>query len=157
MGVFKEPVENSGFILGAKSLRMLEGVDPDVVAVCKLAIKYSPYDWAITEGVRTYERQKELFESPEKVTNTMHSKHLKDPATGFGRAIDFMAVGDLDGDGDVDAQDKKHTWDKEIYTSIAGAFKKAAKELGKKIKWGGDFKRKNGKPFFDGPHIEKAE
>lgn len=148
--------DDSGFKLGAKSLKMLEGVHPDMCKVAPLALKYSIYDWAITEGKRTYERQKELYESPEKVTHTMKSMHLPQ-ADGFSWAIDVMAVGDLDKDGDVDAQDKKRTWDPVIYTAISKAFKRAAAELGIGLKWGGDFKRRNGKPFFDGPHFERTK
>ncbi len=60
-----------------------------------------------------------------------------------------MAVGDINGDGRVDHQDKSLTWDRDAYAEIATAWKRAADELGVKIRWGGDFKS-----FFDGPHFE---
>jgi peptidoglycan L-alanyl-D-glutamate endopeptidase CwlK len=60
-----------------------------------------------------------------------------------------MAVGDLDRDGDVDAQDRSIAWNREFYDKIADAMKKAATELGIPIRWGGDFQG-----FYDGPHFE---
>jgi peptidoglycan L-alanyl-D-glutamate endopeptidase CwlK len=60
-----------------------------------------------------------------------------------------MAVGDLDRDGDVDAQDRSLTWRREWYGEIAKAMLIAAQELRVNIRWGGSFKS-----FYDGPHFE---
>ena len=116
------------FKLSDKSLSRLEGVHPDLVKVVKLAITTTPVDFVITEGVRSITRQKELFAS--KATTTMNSRHLT------GHAIDLAAI---DEKGNV-------TWDWAYYFKLEQAVKSAAKELGIKIEWGGDWN------FKDGPH-----
>lgn len=139
----------SGFKLGRKSLLNLDGVHPDLVRVAALGCEFSPYDFTVTEGLRDLERQKKLV--AEGKSRTFHSKHLRQP-DGYGHAFDVMAVGDLDKDGDADAQDRARTWDRAIYRDIANAMQLAAIELGVKIRWGGDFKT-----FFDGPHFELVD
>jgi peptidoglycan L-alanyl-D-glutamate endopeptidase CwlK len=138
---------------GQKSLDRLEQVHPNLVLVVSRGLLYSQFDFAVSEGVRTPQRQRELVAKG--MSDTLQSKHLLQ-ADGYGHAVDVMAVGDLDGDGDVDAQDKSRTWDPVIYTGIADAMKRASAELGIPIRWGGEFKHRNGKPFFDGPHFELA-
>lgn len=140
------------FVLGARSKERLRGVHPDLVRVVERALELSPIDFAVTEGVRDMVRQRELYKAGK--TLTLNSKHLLQAETGYGHAVDVMAVGDLDGDGDVDAKDRLGTWTPEIYATIADAFAEAAAELGIKIRWGGTFRRKDGTPFFDGPHFE---
>lgn len=141
--------QDSGFRLGRKSILKLDGVHPDLVRVVSLGIEYSPYDFTVTEGLRDIERQKKLV--AEGKSRTFHSKHLRQP-DGFGHAFDIMAVGDLDKDGDADAQDRSRTWDRDIYRDIANAMQLAAIELGVKIRWGGEFKS-----YFDGPHFELVD
>lgn len=135
-----------GWKFSARSRQALLGVHPDLVLVVSRGLQYSPIDFAVTEGVRSLRRQRELV--AQGWSKTLKSKHLEQ-ADGFGHAVDVMAVGDLDGDGDVDAQDKAITWEREHYTRIAEAMKRASAELGIPIRWGGDFKS-----FFDGPHFE---
>jgi hypothetical protein len=118
------------FKLSQRSLNNLKGVDEDLVAVVKRAIEITEIDFGITEGIRTLDRQEELFKKG--LSKTMKSKHL------IGRAVDLVAY--VDG---------KVSWEKEDYYPIALAMERAAIELNVKIKWGGDFKS-----FFDGPHFE---
>ena len=141
----------SNFKFSIRSLDNLEGVHPDLIRVAMLGLSCSPHDFAVTEGVRALDRQKELV--AQGYSKTLNSKHLIQP-DGYGHAFDVMAVGDLDSDSDVDQQDQSHTWDPKIYTEIADAMKHAASELSVQIRWGGDFKTKDGRPFFDGPHFE---
>lgn len=47
--------------LSQKSLSKLEGVHPDLVKVVKRAIEITECDFTITEGLRTKERQAQLF------------------------------------------------------------------------------------------------
>lgn len=118
------------FKLSQKSLDKLKGVDEDLVRVVKRAIELTTVDFAVIEGMRTAERQKELMAKG--YSQTLLSKHL------IGRAVDLGAWvnGTL-------------SWDKAPYLEIAKAMKQAAKELKVNIRWGGDFKS-----FFDGPHFE---
>lgn len=118
------------FKLSQRSLDKLKGVDKDLVAVIKRAIELTEVDFGVTEGIRTVERQQELYDK--KLSQTMKSKHL------IGHAVDVVAY--VDG---------KVSWDTKYYYTIAKAFKQAAKELNVSIRWGGDFKS-----FFDGPHFE---
>ena len=114
----------------ARSEKNLEGVHPDLVKVMRLAIERTKVDFAITEGLRTKERQAELL--AQNKSKTMNSRHIT------GHAIDFMAI--VDGKG---------TWMWIHYETISNTVKECAKELGVEIDWGGDWKN-----FRDGPHIE---
>ena len=118
------------FKLSQRSLNNLKGVDEDLVAVVKRAIEITEIDFGVTEGIRTLDRQEELFKKG--LSKTMKSKHL------IGRAVDVVAY--VNG---------KVSWEKEDYYPIALAMERAAIELNVKIRWGGDFTS-----FFDGPHFE---
>lgn len=113
----------------ARSEANLVGVHPDLVKVMRLAIERTKVDFAITEGLRTKERQAELL--AQNKSKTLNSRHIT------GHAIDFMAI--VDGKG---------TWVWSYYETIANTIKECAKELGVEIDWGGDWK------FRDGPHVE---
>jgi peptidoglycan L-alanyl-D-glutamate endopeptidase CwlK len=134
------------FQLGRRSLERLHRVHPDLVRVVLRAIEYTTVDFRVEEGARDEARQLDLVEQG--FSKTMASKHLIQP-DDFAHAVDLVAVGDLNGDGKVDHQDKALTWDKSKYSLIADAMTRAAEELGVRIRWGGDFKS-----FFDGPHFE---
>ena len=118
------------FSFGAKSSEKLAQVHPDLQRVFNEAIKNSPLDFSITEGLRTKERQKELFSAGK--SQTMNSRHLT------GKAVDIAVL--VDG---------KITWDFSKYQVVADHIKKAAKELKIDIVWGGDWQS-----FKDGPHFE---
>jgi peptidoglycan L-alanyl-D-glutamate endopeptidase CwlK len=118
------------FALSQRSKDRLKGVHPDLVKVIEEAIKESPLDFSISEGLRTKERQKVLFDSGK--SQTMNSRHIT------GHAIDFAVIKD----GEV-------TWDFKYYQLVADHIKKVAKELNVPIMWGGDWVS-----FKDGPHVE---
>lgn len=150
-----------GFKLSKKSLERLEGVDERLVEVVKLAIEVSNIDFAVTEGLRTVERQRELVAKG--ASQTMKSKHIE------GLAVDLAAyIGD------------RISWEMNLYDDIADAMKYAAKEIDVPICWGAawhiedirewdgtmqdamdeyiDVRRSQGKrPFIDGPHFEINE
>jgi peptidoglycan LD-endopeptidase CwlK len=111
--------------LGNKSLQKLEGVHPDLVAVVKRAIEITEQDFSVIEGLRSYERQKELVKKG--ASKTMNSRHLT------GHAVDIAPY--------------PLSWDWEYFYPIADAMKDAAQELGIDLEWGGDWKS-----FRDGPH-----
>lgn len=118
------------FSYSTRSKNNLKGLHPDLVRVAERAIKLTPVDFVVTEGLRTVARQKQLFAAG--ASKTMNSRHLT------GHALDVAAwVG-----GTV-------RWDWPLYAKIAGAFKQAALELDVPIIWGGDWKS-----FRDGPHFE---
>lgn len=109
------------FKLSEKSINRLDGVHSDLVAVVKRAIEVSDVDFVVGEGLRTVERQKELFRQG--ASKTMNSRHLT------GKAVDLFAV--VAG---------KITWHPAPYDKIADAMFKAANELNVPIVWGKDFK-----------------
>lgn len=106
------------FKLSQRSLKNLEGVDPNLVAVVKRAIEITKVDFAVTEGVRTIARQKELVANG--ASQTMNSKHIE------GKAVDLVAyIGN------------RISWELNLYDDIADAMKQAAKEQGVSLRWGG--------------------
>ncbi len=134
------------FVLGAKSLARLQGVDPRLVRVVKRAIALTAVDFTVIEGVRSKERQAELFAQgrtkPGKiVTWTMKSKHID------GLAVDLAPWVN----GAIDWNDLKK------FDAIAKAMSEAAASLGVKIRWGanwdGDDKPRE-KGEGDSPHFE---
>lgn len=144
-------VEASGFELGEKSLKRLEGVNENLVKVVKRAIEITPIDFMVVEGVRTKERQRQLVAKG--ASKTMNSRHLT------GHAVDIAPI--------VDGQ---VSWDFNDYYPLAKAMAQAATELGVKVRWGGAWTtitNKSGTPqdwvkayragggrFLDGPHFE---
>jgi peptidoglycan L-alanyl-D-glutamate endopeptidase CwlK len=118
------------FKLGIRSRLRLKGVNPDLIRVVELALKYSPNDFTITEGLRTLERQKTLLAAG--ASRTLRSRHLT------GHAIDFAVL--VNG---------RVRWDWPLYPPVGDAFKRAGRELGIPIVWGGDWPR-----LRDGPHVE---
>lgn len=113
-----------------RSLANLAGVHPDLVRVVHAALAISPIDFGIIEGVRTLERQRELFAAGK--SQTMNSRHLG------GFAVDFAAY--VDG---------VLSWDEPLYAQIAAAMKQAAADLSIPVAWGGDWEH-----FKDSDHLE---
>lgn len=111
--------------LGTKSKSRLKGVHPDLVAVVERAIEISEQDFTVLEGVRSYDRQAQLYN--EGKSKTMNSRHLT------GHAVDIAPW--------------PISWDWEHFYPIADAMKEAARELDINIEWGGDWRS-----FKDGPH-----
>lgn len=118
------------FRFSSRSLRNLEGVHPDLVAVAHRALQLTEVDFLITEGLRTREKQIELVRAG--ASRTTRSRHL----TGHAIDVAAWAAGEV-------------RWDWPLYTEISRAFKQAAAELKVPIVWGGDWKS-----FRDGPHYE---
>ncbi len=118
------------FSFGTRSKERLKSVHPDLVKVLEEAIKESPLDFSITEGLRTKERQKELFDAGK--SQTMNSRHLT------GKAVDIAVI-----------KDGKVTWDLKYYRIVTDHIKSVAKKLDIPIVCGIDWVS-----FVDGPHIE---
>lgn len=113
-----------------RSLDNLKGVDERLVKLMEEVLSISPYDFGITEGLRTIEKQKEYVKAGK--SQTMNSYHLK------GKAVDIKVY-----------KDGKVTWDLKYYKEIANLVKRTAVEKGLKITWGGDWKT-----LVDGPHFQ---
>ena len=143
------------FRLSKRSMLRLVGVHPDLVAVVQRAIELSPIDFGVTEGVRSPERQRELYEAG--ASKTLNSRHIT------GHAVDVVAyVG------------SEARWDFGLYLQIAEAFRVAARELSTPVVWGACWttinrvedlgaavagyterkRREGGRPLIDGPHFE---
>ena len=146
------------FRLSKRSTARLEGVDPRLVQVVRYAIGVSRIDFAVTEGLRTVERQRELVSSG--ASQTMDSRHIT------GHAVDLVAyLGD------------RISWELNLYDDIADAMKEGAAAVGIPIRWGAAWhisdirrwsgtmeeamnayiderRRQNRRPFIDAPHFE---
>ena len=116
------------YVLGKTSLKRLQGVHPDLIAVVKRAIEITSVDFTVLEGLRSVERQRELFNKG--ASKTMASRHIT------GHAVD-LAPWPID-------------WDNlSRFKQVASAVKEASEELGIPVLWGGDWRT-----FYDGPHFE---
>jgi peptidoglycan L-alanyl-D-glutamate endopeptidase CwlK len=122
------------FTFSARSLERLKGVHPDLVRVVHGALAISKIDFMVVEGVRSLERQKELFAAAK--SKTMRSRHLT------GHAVDLAPLVDIDGDGKCEL-----SWDRSHFYPIADAMFQASHSLNVPIEWGG-----NWTTFVDLPH-----
>lgn len=129
---------SSGFVFSKRSRDNLRGVHPRLVAVMERALQLSDIDFVVTEGVRSLERQKELYAAGK--SQTMNSRHLP-KEDGYARAVDVAAL--LRGNV---------SWEWGLYEKINEAVQGAASELGEKITWGGSWKT-----LRDGPHFQIEE
>jgi len=120
------------------SLNKLAQCDDDLQRVAHMALKYSKYDFGISEGIRTIERQKEMIDHGK--SQTMNSRHLPNDY-GVSEAIDIKIY-----------RNGQITWDPKYFRKVAGAFFKAAFELGIPIEWGGHWES-----LFDGPHFQLSK
>lgn len=116
-----------------KGAARLAGVHPDLVRVIQRAARDGAH-FAVLEGVRTVERQRQLVKRG--ASKTMNSRHIPAP-NGFSHAVD---IAPLEADGDV-------SWAWPDYYPLAKAVKAAAAVEGVAIEWGGDWRT-----FKDGPH-----
>jgi len=146
-----------GYRLGKRSLSELNGVDPRMVDIVKLAIQYTEVDFSVHDGIRTVAEQEKLVEAG--ASHTMKSKHR------IGHAVDLVPY--ING---------RLRWEWQPIYKIATAVRRAAKELNVGIRWGGNWtvnftetdknpmnimddyinlRRSQGRrPFCDGPHYE---
>jgi peptidoglycan LD-endopeptidase CwlK len=106
------------FAFGSRSRAELNGVHADLVAVVERAIKITPVDFAVTDGLRTIEEQRKYVESG--ASQTMDSRHLT------GHAVDLVPfIGN------------KVRWELPLACRIALAMRAAAAESNAPIRWGG--------------------
>jgi len=153
------------FSLSASSKRELKGVHPDLVKVVNRAIEITKQDFAVHDGPRTIEEQREFVRRG--ASKTMKSRHLVQ-SDGLGHAVDLVPV--------ISGQLR---WEWVPIYDIAEAMRKASEELGITLVWGGVWdrnlgtygkgakamkaavaeyqERHPGPDFIDGPHYELAK
>lgn len=121
-----------------RSLDNLKNVDERLVRICNELIKR--IDFAVIEGFRSLERQKEMYDKGfSKIDGiSKKGKHNYSPSL----AIDIIPYkkghNPFDGSKESDI----------MFDNLAKEFKQVAKELGINITWGGDWK------FIDKPHFQ---
>jgi peptidoglycan LD-endopeptidase CwlK len=116
--------------MDARSTNSLKGVHPDLVKIFTRAHAMAEVKPVVTEGLRTVARQRQLVAKG--ASKTMNSRHIT------GHALDVAFI-----------FGKEVRWDWPLYKTFADVMKRAAKELGLSIEWGGDWKS-----FKDGPHFQ---
>lgn len=135
------------FKLGTRSKQRLQGVDGRLAKVVERAIQITPVNFTVIEGLRTKERQAELYAQgrtkPGKiVTWTMKSKHID------GLAVDIAPI---NSDGSIDWNDFVK------FQQVSNAMFEAAKELNVNLRWGADWDQDGiprEKGESDSPHFE---
>lgn len=137
------------YVLSPRSTTNLEGVHPDLVAVVKRALELSAVDFTVLEGVRTQERQDELWAQgrtkPGAVVTWIQTvgAHGVQP-DGWGHAVDIAPF-------PIDWSNLYR------FDQVAQAMFAAAKELDVELRWGADWDR-DGNPRergeTDSPHFE---
>lgn len=131
---------------GAKSQEKLNGVNPDLVRVCQRALDFGVMDFSVIEGMRTAERQKELYREGKSQLDgiTKLSKHQG------GNAVDLLPYPSVVNGVNV--------WnDKQRFCVLAGLMYAAASIEGVSIRWGGDWDGDGNNAdssFWDAPHFE---
>lgn len=110
------------FKLGATSQQHLVGVDVDLARVVRRAIELSEQDFTVFEGLRTAERQAELFNAG--ASRTMDSYHLPDER-GIGHAVDLVPwIGG------------RAQWQSVPCLKVAKAMHRAAQQFDVPVTWG---------------------
>ena len=135
--------------LSRRSINAMQGVNSKLVKVIKESIGSSPYDFMITQGVRTAKEQNELYKQGRtkrglKVTNAdgyIKKSNHQVKIDGYGYAIDFVILDESKENGlDWDTESK--------YKAVAKHILETGHKLGVKLEWGGEWK------FKDNPHIQ---
>lgn len=120
------------YYFSKESKKILSTVDGRLQTLFNEVIKY--FDCKVTDGIRTAEKQKEIFDKNKGLTGCdgYHkiSKHQ------LGLAVDVVPY-------PVNYEDKKS------FYQLAGCVKTIAKQLNIDVVWGGDFKS-----IIDMPHWE---
>lgn len=146
-------------LCGKTSLSRLEGVSPDLVRLMKEAIKDTPIDFSIDQGVRTAEKQAVYYSWGRTVVNPntgpikgnkfglivttcdgyKRKSNHQVKADGYGHAVDIYPY--ING--------KMQFNDISSLNKIAKHIKDVAARLKIKITWGGDWKNP-----YDPPHFQ---
>lgn len=139
------------YSLSQRSISNLRQVHPDLVAVVERAIQITEQDFIVIEGVRTQERQDELWAQGRTkpgpiVTWTKDASSHGIGKDGYGHAVDICPF-------PVDWNDISK------FDLIYVAMMSAAQELGVRLRYGGDWDmdgKLREKGETDSPHFELA-
>lgn len=145
------------YVFGKRSKERLQGIHFDLWRVMNEAIRASEIDFTVLEGLRTKERQQQLFDQGK--SKTLNSRHIT------GHAVDIAPI--VNG---------RVSWNLKYYYIMAEAVQKAAKRLKVDVVWGASWhdsltesdlapqelsreyaetRRAQGRSIFiDGPHFE---
>lgn len=123
------------FKLTNADMARLKGVHPDLVKVILEAAKTAKTPFRVLEGLRTAEKQKEYFKKGTSMLDGVKKKSKHQ----LGKAVDIVPL--------INGKPVIHNWTP--FYPMAANVKAAAKKLGVKVTWGGDWKS-----FKDGPHFE---
>lgn len=153
------------FFLGERSLRELDGVHANLVAVVKGAIEITTQDFTVHDGLRSADEQVEHFlNETSKLNGRPHGVAFTYKGESYvGNGVSKHQTGeavDL-----VPYANGKPTWDWELIFPVAEAVRAAAEGLGVRLRWGGTWKELTGttEPArdlharhqgWDGPHYE---
>ena len=123
------------FKFGATSIKYLNFVDKRLKILAEKVLSISPIDFLITEGLRTKEKQEQLYKTGK--SKTLKSKHLE------GKAIDIIG------------HKEQYKTSKDIYILI-GLFIAVAKQLNINIRVGALWNTNStiDNNFIDAYHIE---
>jgi len=121
--------------LSNRSKNKLQGVHPDLIKVVKRAIQICKVDFGVSEGLRSFKRQKIAFKSG--YSKTMNSRHLQQK-DGYSHAVDLFVL--VEG---------KINWQHKHFRYVIQAMMTAAIESGVQIRAGGLWR-----DFVDSPHFE---
>ena len=132
------------FKFSKNSLKKLERLHPNLQNFFMELIKISPYDFSITQGIRTAEEQNKLYQQgrtvPGKIVTNCDGYKLKSnhqtKSDGLGHAGDIAVL-----------VNNKITWEEKYYKEVAMAARILMQKYN--IEWGGDWKN-----FKDLPHFE---
>lgn len=133
----------------ARSLDNLVGVHPDLQDVVHMTMSMQIMDFSVVEGVRTKERQKQLYDAGK--SKTLRSKHLIQ-SDGYSHAVDLYPY-------PISMQAVNAGNVKEItrFGVLAGIMLTCAKISGVKLingmDWDGDGETLD-HTFFDAPHFQ---
>lgn len=126
------------------SVEKLKGLHPRLVEFANKLLEVSPYDFCITQGIRSVEEQQKLYAQGRtlpgsKVTNCDGIKYKSNHQVhddGLGYAFDIAVL-----------INNKITWDPKYYIEVGKAAEQLMKDY--EVEWGG-----NWKSFKDYPHFE---
>jgi len=132
----------SNFKLSKTSLKRLEGVDEKLVEVVKRAIKETKVDFAVAEGLRSAERQNELY----KKGYTELDGYERKSAHQLGKAVDIVPYVKEKGGALWKIEGNEKEW-----LEIGRVMLRSARLLGVDLEWGLTYNLKKG---VDAPHFQ---